>query len=201
MPIGASGVSDEEPAWNNKGNLIAYRQAQPADNTSSIWVVDPAKPQSARQLTGDGFIDRRPVVLSQRPRDRVRARDPEGARHLPACASSACPRRAVYPSACATPGTSVVRPGLGARRAGDLRDRAEGSEGREPDRGRHLHVAAPELGQARRLELPRRDHRRACTDTSRAKARSTRPGRPISKHARGQRQLGHAASTTSSSYR
>ena len=58
-PLGASGVSDEEPSWNRKGDLIAYRQVN-SDNTSSIWVVDPAKPQSARQLTGDGFIDRRP---------------------------------------------------------------------------------------------------------------------------------------------
>ncbi|MDX6628344.1 MAG: hypothetical protein QOH00_590 [Gaiellales bacterium] len=58
-PLGASGVSDEEPAWNNKGNLIAYRQVN-SDNTSNIWLVDPAKPQSAHPLTGDGFIDRRP---------------------------------------------------------------------------------------------------------------------------------------------
>jgi beta-lactam-binding protein with PASTA domain len=59
-PLGASGVSDEEPAWNSKGDLVAYRQAN-SDGTSSIWVVNPAKPQGARPLTGDGFIDRRPA--------------------------------------------------------------------------------------------------------------------------------------------
>ncbi len=60
QPIGTSGASDEEPAWNRTGTLIAYVQRNPADNTSSIWVVDPAKPQTARQLTGDGFVDKRP---------------------------------------------------------------------------------------------------------------------------------------------
>jgi beta-lactam-binding protein with PASTA domain len=59
QPIGASGVIDEEPTWNRTGNRIAYRQ-QNADQTSSIWVVNPAKPQAPRQLTGNGFIDRRP---------------------------------------------------------------------------------------------------------------------------------------------
>ena len=61
QPLGTSGASDEEPAWNATGNLLAYVQRNPADNTSSIWVVDPAKPQTARQLTGDGFVDKRPA--------------------------------------------------------------------------------------------------------------------------------------------
>jgi beta-lactam-binding protein with PASTA domain len=60
QPIGTSGSSDEEPAWNAKGDLIAYVQRNTTDNTSSIWVVNPEKPQTARQLTGDGFIDKRP---------------------------------------------------------------------------------------------------------------------------------------------
>jgi len=62
QPIATSGASDEEPAWNRTGDLIAYVQRNPADNTSSIWVVNPAKPQTARQLTGDGFVDKRPSV-------------------------------------------------------------------------------------------------------------------------------------------
>ena len=33
-PIATSGASDEEPAWNAKGDLIAYVQRNPADNTS-----------------------------------------------------------------------------------------------------------------------------------------------------------------------
>jgi beta-lactam-binding protein with PASTA domain len=61
-PIATSGASDEEPAWNAKGDLLAYVQRNPADNTSSIWVVNPAKPQTARQLTGDGFVDKRPSI-------------------------------------------------------------------------------------------------------------------------------------------
>jgi beta-lactam-binding protein with PASTA domain len=61
QPLGTSGASDEEPAWNSTGTMLAYVQRNPADNTSSIWVVDPAKPQTARQLTGDGFVDKRPA--------------------------------------------------------------------------------------------------------------------------------------------
>jgi beta-lactam-binding protein with PASTA domain len=60
QPLGTPGASDEEPAWNRTGDLIAYVQRNPADDTSSIWLVNPAKPQTARQLTGDGFIDKRP---------------------------------------------------------------------------------------------------------------------------------------------
>ena len=62
--IADDGALDGEPAWNDKGDLLAYQRFNTADKTASIWVVDPSKPQTARQLTGkpgDPFIDRRPA--------------------------------------------------------------------------------------------------------------------------------------------
>ena len=62
--IADDGALDGEPAWNDKGDLLAYQHYVVADKSSSIWVVDPSKPQTGRQLTGkagDPWIDRRPT--------------------------------------------------------------------------------------------------------------------------------------------
>ena len=187
-PAGRERRDDEEPAWNDKGNLIAYRQVN-SDNTSSIWVVDPAKPQSAHPVTGDGFIDRRPVFS---PNGRVIA------------FVRASPSRPTLPPVLQARVLDGPHSGvrtrrrhqrraavLGARRPGHLRDRAKGSQGRGPDRSRPLHLAAPELAQAVRLELPRRDQRRhARTQVRRRRALHRLVARQ--KDARDQRQLGHA---------
>jgi Tol biopolymer transport system component len=51
--------TDEQPAWNPTGTLIAFRRGD-ADH-GRIWIVDVGKPASARPLTADGFDDRRPA--------------------------------------------------------------------------------------------------------------------------------------------
>jgi beta-lactam-binding protein with PASTA domain len=51
--------TDEQPAWNPAGTLIAFRRGD--TDHGQIWVVQAGKPRTAHALTASGFDDRRPA--------------------------------------------------------------------------------------------------------------------------------------------